>query len=131
MSDCFRHVRAVDTVDRAAEIDGAGAERIAFSARHPARQIGLARDHFRRGRPIRPLRLACYGLNARPPEAISADADAVADRTAITEDEVEMGLRNIDDDSASNGLRWVIDHLASQVRPESRDRPSVRSLPAQ
>jgi len=47
---------AVNPVQRLAEIECAGAERIAFAAGHEARQIGLALDHFRRRIPIRPFR---------------------------------------------------------------------------
>src|ERR1700756_317545 len=50
-------VGAVDAVDGGSEIHGAGAERIAGAAGHEARQIGLALDHLRRRRPIRPFRL--------------------------------------------------------------------------
>src|SRR3954453_6529728 len=35
----FRHVGAVNTIDRAAEIYGAGTQWIAFATRHPARKV--------------------------------------------------------------------------------------------
>jgi len=38
----------MDAIHGAAEIHGAGAERVAGTAGHLARQIRLARDHFRR-----------------------------------------------------------------------------------
>ena len=58
VADRLRRVGAVDAVDRLAEIHGAGAERIAGSAGHEARQIGLALDHLRRRMPVRPFGLA-------------------------------------------------------------------------
>src|SRR6478672_3150137 len=45
-ADGPRLVGAMDAVDRGAEVERAGAERIAGAAGHPARQIGLALDHF-------------------------------------------------------------------------------------
>ena len=57
-ADRLRLIGAVDAVDRGAEIKRAGAERVARAAGHEARQIGLARDHLRRRRPVGPLRLA-------------------------------------------------------------------------
>src|SRR5436190_11657068 len=47
-----RLVGAVDAINGAAEIHGAGAERIAGAASHPARQIRLPLDHLRRRRPV-------------------------------------------------------------------------------
>src|SRR5439155_14790259 len=86
-------VGAVDAVDGRAEIHRAGAERIAGAAGHEARQIGLALDHLGRRMPIRPLGLAGDLLHAGPGEAVAADADAVADRTAVAEHVIEIGVR--------------------------------------
>src|SRR3954471_17667786 len=81
--DRFRHVGAVNTIDRAAEVYGAGTQRIAFAARHPAREIWLARDHLLRRRPIRPFGFSRNKLGACPGKAVTPDTDAVADRSAI------------------------------------------------
>ena len=48
--------------------------------------------------PVRPFRLAADGLHAGPGKAIAADADAVADGTALAEHIVERGVAGIDDD---------------------------------
>ena len=50
--------------------------------------------------PIRPLGLAADLLHAVPGEAVAADADAVADRTATAEHVVEVGIGRIDHDGA-------------------------------
>src|SRR5262245_32475433 len=44
-ADGLRLVGAVDAVDRGAEVERAGTERIARTASHPARQIRLPLDH--------------------------------------------------------------------------------------
>src|SRR3954451_18772949 len=67
----FRHVGAVNTIDRAAEIYGAGTQWIAFATRHPARKVGLPRKHLLRRRPIRPFHFSGDYLSARPSEAIA------------------------------------------------------------
>src|SRR5664279_5769239 len=85
LADGGRIVGAVDAVHGAAEIHGARAERIARAAGHESRQIRLALDHFLRRDPIRPLGFALDLLDAGPGEALTADADAVADRLAVAE----------------------------------------------
>ena len=93
-------VGAVNPVDAGAEIHGARAERIAGAARHEARQIGLARDHFRRRMPIRPLGLPGDRLHAGPGKTLAAYADAVANRAALAEHVIEVGVAGIDHDGA-------------------------------
>src|ERR1700678_3866867 len=39
-------IGAVDAIERVAKIESARTERIALAARHEARQVGLAVDHF-------------------------------------------------------------------------------------
>src|SRR3954471_23749007 len=82
-------VGAMDAIYRGAEVERAGAERVAGTAGHEARQIGLARDHFRRRRPVRPFRLARDVQQALPLKTIAADPDAVADRAAVALHEIE------------------------------------------
>ena len=127
--DRLRAVGPVDSVDRVAEIDGARTERVALAAGHPPRQIGLARDHLLRRRPVRPFRLAGHRLRARPGETVTADTDAVADRFAVAEDVVEMGLRGIDDDGAGREIGRIADHLAVHLGGEiGTDIDRVRCL---
>ncbi|MEA2818447.1 MAG: hypothetical protein QOJ86_451, partial [Bradyrhizobium sp.] len=59
-------VGAVDAIERGAEIHGASAERVLRAAFHVPRQVGTARQHFRRRRPGRPLLLGGNRLDARP-----------------------------------------------------------------
>src|SRR5262245_37718625 len=109
-------VRAVDTIERRAEIHRAGAERILRPAFHVARQIGAALEHFGRRRPIRPFTLARNLADARPGEAGPADADAVADRGAVALDEIQEALVGIDDDGAAALVAIVVDDLLQVAR---------------
>src|SRR5205085_6977573 len=102
--------------DRVAEIHGARAERVGRATGHEARQVGLARDHLGRRRPIRPLGLLGDVLHAGPAEAVAADADAVADRAAAGLYEIEKGVRRIDDDRAGRFAAIVGDDLALELR---------------
>jgi hypothetical protein len=81
-----------------AKIHGAGAKRIAGATRHEARQIRLARHHFRRRIPIRPFRLPADGLHAGPGKTVAADTDAVTNGPALAEHEIQRGVAGIDDD---------------------------------
>src|SRR5580693_825859 len=100
VSDRLRLVRAVNTVDGATEIHRARAERIARTAGHEPRQIGLALNHFRRRTPIRPFLLARYLLQAGPGEALAADADAIAKRPVVGLNQVKEAAFGVDNDRA-------------------------------
>ena len=115
-ADGRRLVGAVDAVQRLAEIKSARAERIARAARHHARQIRLALDHLGRRMPVRPFRHLADALGAGPGEAFAADADAVAQRLAAAERQIEIGVRRIDDDRAGRLLGGVVDQLLLQIR---------------
>ncbi len=115
-ADGLRRVGAVDAIHRAAEIHRAGTERIAGTAGHLTRQIGLARDHFRGRGPIRPLGLFGNRLYARPGEAVAADTNAVADRLTAAEHIIEIGIGRIDDDGAGRLAGGVADGLPLQPR---------------
>src|SRR5215470_16132438 len=100
MADRLRLVGAMDAVDRVAEIHRAGAERVARTTCHPTRQVGLARNHFRRRCPVGPFRLARDCLEPGPLESLAADADAVAQCPVVALDDVEEALRRIDHNGA-------------------------------
>src|SRR5882724_218017 len=85
-ADRVRPVGAVNAVYGGAEIKRAGAERVAGPAGHEARQIGLARDHLRRRRPVRPFRLARNRQQALPLKAVATDTDAIAYGAAVALD---------------------------------------------
>src|SRR3974390_916192 len=108
-------VGAVDAIERVAEIESARAEWIARATCHDARQIGLALDHLRRREPVRPFLHARDALRARPGEAFAADADAVAQRLAVPEHEIKVGVRRIDDERARRLLSRKIDQLLFQI----------------
>src|SRR6476659_9928471 len=85
-------VGAVNAIHRGAEIHCSRPQRVAGTAGHEARQIGLARDHLGRRRPVRPLGLAGDVYQPLPLEALAADADAIAQRAAVALDQIEMAL---------------------------------------
>src|SRR5215207_5341759 len=100
LPDRFGLIRAVDAVERAAQIHGPGTERIVDAARHVARQVRAALQHLRRRAPIRPLALHGDGLCARPLEAGPADANCVLNGLPVSERVVEAPLGGGDHDRA-------------------------------
>src|SRR5258708_5738020 len=67
LADGLGLVRAVDAIQRRAEIHGAGAQRIVDAARHVTRQVGAARDHLRRRGPAWPFLLGRDATDTAPP----------------------------------------------------------------
>ena len=114
-ADGLGRVGAVNAIDGVAKIHRARAEGIARAARHEARQIGLALDHLRGRRPVRPLGLALDRLHAGPSEAFTTHANAVPHRLAAGEYQVKVRVRRVDDDSAGRLAGTVIDNLAAQL----------------
>src|SRR5262249_8247116 len=55
------------------------------------------------------------GLHARPGKALAADADAVAHRAAIAENQIEIRVGRVDDDGAGRLMRGVVDDLALEA----------------
>src|SRR5439155_11194816 len=107
-------VGAVNAVLAGAEIHRPRTERIAGTAGHEARQIGLARDHLVRRMPVRPFRLAADGLHPGPGKAVAPDADAVPDGPALAEHVIERGVAGIDDDGAGRLRRTEGDDGAAK-----------------
>src|SRR5262249_32708844 len=100
-ADRIRIVRAVNPVERAAEIHRARAERIVrIAALHVPRHIPLPRDHLRWRRPIRIFFFRGDLVRALPLEAPPADTDAVAQRRAAAFNEIKPPLCRVDDDGA-------------------------------
>ena len=58
---------------------------------------------------------AIDALSARPSEPIPADADAVAQRFAVAEHQIEKRVRCVDDPGASGLGRDVSDELAAEL----------------
>src|SRR5437868_450295 len=100
MADGLRLIGAVNAVYGAAQIQRASTERVARTARHEAGQVWLARNHFRRRDPIRPLGLAGYAEQSTPLEAFPTDPDAVSQRPVVALNQVEEAHRSIDHDGA-------------------------------
>ena len=86
----------------------ARAERIGLAASHEPRQVRLARDHLLWREPVRPFFHAADALGARPGEAFAADPYAVTDRLSVTERQVEVSVRRVDEDGAGWLNGWVI-----------------------
>src|SRR6185437_16997067 len=104
MADGRWLVGAVDAIVGAAEIHRARAERVAWSAGHEPWQVGLTLDHLGRRVPVRPLLFPGDFLYAGPPKAVTTDAHAVADRLAMAENVIEVGVGGIDNDGSGRLL---------------------------
>src|SRR5882672_1420913 len=98
LSDRLGLVGAVDAIERRSQIHRPRAERIVDAARHVARQVGTPSQHLDRRSPARPFLLRGNAVGSTPAEAVAADADAVADRLAVTEHEIEPALGSADVD---------------------------------
>src|SRR5262249_41911491 len=109
-------IGAVDAIRRLAKIERARAERVGLAAGHEARQIGLAHDHLLRRSPIGPFRHPRHLFRAGPSEALAADAHPVAQRLAVAEHEIEVGVRGIHDDRARRFLGAIINERATELR---------------
>src|SRR5580698_2102449 len=111
VADRIGLVRPVDAIDGLAEIQRTGAQGIAGTAGHEARQIRLALDHLRWRTPVGPFLLAGDFLQSRPLEPVASNADAVADRPIVALDEIEKTLGRNDDHRARRLVRSVEDNL--------------------
>ena len=102
---------------------------IAGTARHEARQIGLARDHFRRRMPIRHSALRL--MVCTPDQALAADADAVTNGAAPVEHVIERGVAGIDDARRFAGVEAITARRSrSGTTPEHRLHRSAPAGPA-
>src|SRR5208283_1308637 len=97
LADAGGLVGAVNAVRRAAQIHRARAKWIARASGHEAREIGLPLQHIGWRQPIRPFRLTLYCLYARPGKAVAADANRVANSLTVTEHQIKVRVRGIDD----------------------------------
>src|SRR5438105_6776940 len=114
MADGLRRVGAVNAINRAAEIKRTRTHGVPGPARHEARQIGLARDHFRRRGPVRPFRLERDAQQPVPLEAVASDAYAVAQRYVVGLNEIKETMLGIDDDRAGR-LVGAVEHGLAAV----------------
>jgi len=80
---------------------------------------GRRDQHFRRRRPGRPFLFRRDRLGARPGEAGTADADAIAQRLAVALHEIEEFVRRIDHDGAGAFLAVILDNLLVVFRIEA------------
>ena len=104
----------MDAIFSVAEIEGARSHWVAYTTGRKARQVRLARNHLWRRMPVRPLTHTADALSARPGEPCAANADAVAQRLAVAEHQIEKRVRCVDDDGASGLGRGVGDELAAE-----------------
>src|SRR6185437_13696798 len=104
LTDGLGLVRAVNPIERRAQIDGAGAQRVIDAARHVARQVGPPRQHLRRRCPARPFLLGGDAVDAAPAKTVAADADAVAQRLAVGQHQIKPPLGGVH----HNGARRVV-----------------------
>src|SRR5215510_8071200 len=107
----------MDAVERRTEIERARAERVVYAARHVSRQIGASPEHLHGRRPARPFALGADALDAAPAEAGAPDADAVTQRLAIAEHEIEPPLAGSDHDRARLVVAGEADGRTRNRRP--------------
>ena len=120
---------AMDAVKRVLvalpEVHGAGTERIARAAGHAEAalqfthlppQLGLALNHLFGRIPVRPLLLVVDCRRARPAEALTPYADAIAERPPATLDKIKEVILRVDNDRARLLLRGVKGGLAQIFR---------------
>ena len=115
MADSLRRVGAMDAVNGVSQMHRASAQRITRAPCHKAGQIRLARNHFRRRVPIRPLSLAGDLQQASPGEAVAADPDAVTQRARLTLDQVQVTFAGFDNNGASRVLRAIKHRLPLKI----------------
>src|SRR6266849_8257238 len=101
-SDGLRLIGAVNAIDRPTKIKRACTHGIAGASGHEAGQIGLALDHFRRRRPVRPFLLAGDAQQALPLKAVAANADAIADVASVGLHDIQKSLGRMNDDGAGS-----------------------------
>ena len=109
-------IGAVNPIFCAAQIHRTRAERIGFTAGHEARQVRLALDHLLGREPVRPFLHPTDVLSARPGEALAADTDAVAHCLTVTDRQIEVGVRRINNDGSRRLDCGVIDDRAMKPR---------------
>src|SRR5688572_11352698 len=104
--------RAVQAIERGADVEGAGAQRVLRAALHVGREVRNALAHLGRRSPIGPFGLAGDLVRTRPGEAVTADADAVLQRLALREHQIEPAFGGLDDNRAHLELGFVRNDLA-------------------
>ena len=83
---------------------------------------GRRAQHLRRRRPARPFLLGGDAVGAAPAEAVAADADAVAQRLAVAEHEIEPSFGGVDVDGAGRVI-------AGEHSRSARGSGSIRRTP--
>ena len=107
-------VGAVNSIFRLAQIHRPGAERVAGTACHKPRQIGLTHKHLCGRTPIRPFCLAGHRLLTGPCETFAANADAVAHGLRVVQNEIKECVAGIDDHGARRLVAGVVNHLPNK-----------------
>jgi hypothetical protein len=118
MADGFRLVRAMNAIERRAQIHGAGAERVLDAARQVTRQIRPSRQHLRGRGPARPFLFGGDAMGAAPAKTLAADTDAVSEGLAVGENQIKSPLAGADDDGAGR-------ITAGEAHKLPRDRAGV------
>src|SRR5258705_12016510 len=85
----------MDAIKRRSQIHRARAERVVDAAAHVAWQIRPPPQHLRWRRPARPFLFRGNAMGSAPAEAVAADADAVAQRLAVGQDQIESPLGGV------------------------------------
>src|SRR5262245_19363665 len=114
----------MNAIQRLAEIQGHGAERVFEATRHPLRQARISLAHLLRRDPVRPRLLAADSLRTRPAKTFAADRDRIGVRVVVRKDVVELAAACIDNDR----INRVIVRKGDHCRSTSSDLRSPASL---
>src|SRR5690606_20467850 len=118
-------VRAMDTVERASEIERAHTERIArMAAGHIGRELRVLTAHFWRRRPVWIDALLAHIADAGPAGLILRNGNRIADGLALLLDEVEAAIAEAYDDRA----RRIIAGEAHGLPPGRAARASEKLI---
>src|SRR5262249_41927200 len=115
LTNGFRLVRAVDAIERRAQIQGPRAQRILDAAGHMTRQIGPPCQHLRGWRPAWPDLFRGNSVRAGPTKSVTTDAEAVPKRQPIGKNKIEPPFGRVDQDGAGR-IRTVETYGLSRDR---------------
>src|SRR5580704_9605356 len=118
----------MDAINGVSQMHRARAQRITRAPGHKAGQIRLARNHFRRRVPIRPLGLAGDLQQASPGEAVATDPNAITQRARLTLDQVQVTFAGFDNNGASRVAPPAAEDLPEDAYPNYRDRRREQHL---
>src|SRR5262249_2715516 len=96
-------------------------------ALHVAGQVGPAAEHLRGRRPVGPFALGTDAVHAAPAEAVSPDADAVAESRAARLHQIEPPLGGVEGERARRVIAGLVNAGARNGADADRAEATVAS----